>query len=79
MTQQQREWMTAHPAFKAWAPQGPVSIYSWADVGWLMPNGTFVADGEHHHWGGTHMMSSGDTLYTSLKGASKIGRECMMV
>lgn len=78
MTYGQTKWMVEHPGFKHWRPQGIVSIYGWTDVGWLMPSGKFVPDGEHRYWGGLHTMSSGDTLYVMPKGAWKVGREFMI-
>lgn len=76
MTEQQTAWMREHPTFKYWKPQGLFSCKGWTDVGWVMRSGTFVADGEHHGWGGVHTMSSGDTLYV-MQGsdAIKVARE----
>lgn len=79
MTAEQKLWMQEHPEHKQWEPHGMVSIYGWTDVGWVFQNGKFAADGTHHYWGGSHLMSSGDTLYMMAGSkALKVGREFMI-
>jgi hypothetical protein len=78
MTDAQKKWMSDHPKFKFWQPHGVMSLYGWTDVGFLMPDGKLVPDGEHHNWAWPmHLMSSGGTLYVMPKEATKVGREFM--
>lgn len=79
MTEEQKAWMEAHPEFKPYGRHGAVSIYGWADVGYLFPNGELVPEGQHHSWAWpTRLMSSGDTLYVIPDEAFKVGREYMV-
>ena len=78
MSPEQKKWLDEHAAFTVWRPHGVVSIYGWADIGYLMPTGDYVAEGIHHGWAWPmHLMSSGDTLYVMPPDAVKVGREYM--
>lgn len=61
---------------KPWKPHGIMSIQGWGRVGYLMPSGKYVPEGESKQraWP-THLMSSGDTLYVVPPEAIKLGRE----
>jgi hypothetical protein len=78
-TDEQKKWLSEHPAFKRWFPHSLVTIKGWTDVGYVTPQGQLVKGELAYlpYMGGA--FSLGDTIYARNVHLVKVGREYDMV